>query len=41
MIFRFYSLIIFSLGFICCNNEPEIKSVEQMKTVEYVDLKDT
>ena len=38
MIFRFYSLIIFSLGFICCNNEPEIKSVDEMKTVKYVDL---
>ena len=38
MILRFYSLIIFSLGFICCNNEPEIKSVDEMKTVKYVDL---
>ena len=38
MIFRFYSLIIFYLGFICCNNEPEIESVEEMITVKYVDL---
>ena len=38
MVFKFYVITLLSIALISCNDRPDFKSTETMKTVNYVDL---